>query len=200
MVPFNTAEKEAITALESITAVHDKLPLFLIARGKTTRCEHSQLGSADDCVSAHSPSGWTTVNRFHAYLQWLWELYLDDEPNHLILDCYSVHRAHQTRSFAAILGIILHFISPGCTDELQTLDRYAFRVLKSMCRRLFQRFCVDIEDERVRIAGAVHFLREAWEKLETKVIEAGWGISEDELCLAPEDDGGDSDWQEEYEE
>jgi hypothetical protein len=36
----------------------------------------------------------------------------------------------------------------------------------------FQRFCVDIGDERVRITDAVHFLREAWEKLETKAIEA----------------------------
>jgi hypothetical protein len=29
----------------------------------------------------------------------------------------------------------------------------------------------------VRIADAVRFLREAWEKIETKVIEAGWGFT-----------------------
>jgi hypothetical protein len=50
-----------------------------------------------------------------------------------------------------------------------------------MYHRLFQRFCVDIGDERVRIADAIRFLREAWEKLKTKVIEAGWGIYEDEF-------------------
>jgi hypothetical protein len=43
-------------------------------------------------------------------------------------------------------------------------------------------------------------MREAWEKLETKVIEAGWGIYEYGLGLAPEDDGENSDWREEYEE
>jgi hypothetical protein len=52
----------------------------------------------------------------------------------------------------------------------------------------------------VRIAGAVCFLREAWEKLETKVIEPRWGINEDELNLAPEDDDEDTDWKEKYEE
>jgi hypothetical protein len=35
-VLLNAAEKEAITAVESITAAHDKLSLFLIAKGKTT--------------------------------------------------------------------------------------------------------------------------------------------------------------------
>jgi hypothetical protein len=29
----------------------------------------------------------------------------------------------------------------------------------------------------VRIADAVRFLREAWEKLKTTVIEAGWGFT-----------------------
>jgi hypothetical protein len=69
-----------------------------------------------------------------------------------------------------------------------------------MCRRLFQRVCVDVGDERVRTIDAIRFLREPWEKLETKVIEAGWGIYENELGLASEDNGDDSDWQEEYEE
>jgi hypothetical protein len=96
---LNAAEKEAITAFASITAAHDILPWFLIAGGKTTRCEHSQLGPADDYVSAHSPSGWTTVNTFQVYLEWLQEHCLDEEPIYFILNYYSVHRAHETRRF-----------------------------------------------------------------------------------------------------
>jgi hypothetical protein len=126
---LNAAEKEAITALASMSAAHDKLPLFLIAGGKITRCEHSQLGPADDCAAAHSPSGWTSVNAFHGHLHWIQELYLDAEPIYLILDCYSVHRAHETRSFAATHGIILHFIPPGSIDEVPPLDRYVFGAL-----------------------------------------------------------------------
>jgi hypothetical protein len=43
-VTLNVAEKEAITVLASITAAHDKFPLFLIAQRKTQRVEPSQLG------------------------------------------------------------------------------------------------------------------------------------------------------------
>jgi hypothetical protein len=197
----NACEKEAITALASVTAAHDKLPLFLIAKGKTARVEQTQLGAPDGCVLAHSPSGWTTVDTFHAYLQWLRQFYGDQEPIHLILDCYSVHRSAATRGFAAELGIFLHFIPPGWTDELQPLDRYIFGALKSTCRRLFQRFCMGIEGERIRIADGVQFLKEAWDRLETKVIEAGWGIYEDALGDVSEaDDESDGEWVEELEE
>jgi hypothetical protein len=44
-VHVNAAEKEAIAALASITAAHDKLSLFLIAKGKTPSVEQSQLGA-----------------------------------------------------------------------------------------------------------------------------------------------------------
>jgi hypothetical protein len=47
-VHINAAEKETITALASITSTHDKLPLFLIAKGKTERVERSQLEAPDD--------------------------------------------------------------------------------------------------------------------------------------------------------
>jgi hypothetical protein len=62
-----------------------------------------------------------------------------------------------------------------------------------MCRRAFQRFCDANPGNRIRTADAVHFLREAWTILETKVIEAGWGIYEDALGNPGEsDDEGDS--------
>jgi transposase len=196
-VQLNLTEKEAITALASVTAAHDKLPLFLIAKGKTDRVESTQLGGPQDCVTAHSPSGWTTLATFHSYLGWLRDFYQDGAPIHLILDCYSVHRSGETRRFAAELGIILHFIPPGWTDELQPLDRYIFGALKSICRRLFQRFCIGSAEERIRISDAVGFLREAWNQLETKVIARGWGIYEDVMGGPEEaDDEDDGDWEE----
>jgi hypothetical protein len=80
------------------------------------------------------------MNTFHVCFQWLRELYLDEEPIHLIMDFYSLHRAHETRGFAATFGIILNFIPPGCTDELHPLDGNVFEALKSMCRRAFSAF------------------------------------------------------------
>jgi hypothetical protein len=43
-VHINSGEKEAITALASMTAAHDKLPLFLIAEGKTAMSNEVSWG------------------------------------------------------------------------------------------------------------------------------------------------------------
>jgi hypothetical protein len=50
-----------------------------------------------------------------------------------------------------------------------------------MCRRLFQQFCDGVQGERTRTVDAVQFLREAWDQLETKVIQVRWGIYELQL-------------------
>jgi hypothetical protein len=108
-VHVSAGEKEASASLASIMAAHDKRPLFLVASGKTPRVEQSQLGAPDDCILARSDSGWTTVSKFYKYLAWLRDSHSDQELIHLVLNCCSA----ETRTFAASLGITLHFIPPG---------------------------------------------------------------------------------------
>jgi hypothetical protein len=98
------------------------------------------------------------------------------------------------RTFAAGLGITLHFISLGWTGEPP--DRHVFGALKPMCRRLFQRFCDGIQGERVRTVNAVQLLREAWDQLETKGTQEGWGIYKDRLG-PPEESDNESEYKEE---
>jgi hypothetical protein len=192
-VCLNANEKDAITVVASVTAAHDKLPLFFIAKGRTERVEHSQLGDPQGHQTTHSPSGWTTAETFTAYLEWLRSFFSDAEPIHLILDCYSVHRSRESRELAAHLGIVLHFIPAGWTDELQPLDRYIFGALKAMCKRLFHQFC-QAEDPAIRRRDAVSFLCQAWEDLATHVVEKSWGIYEDALG-GPLDFGEDPEWE-----
>jgi hypothetical protein len=120
-VDLDADAKAGITVLASVTAAHEKLPLFLIAKGKTNRVEETQLGVHEGCQAAHSPSGWTTVHPFRQYLEWLRAFYADSDPIHLILDAYSVHRSQDPRNVARELHIELHFIPPGWTDELHKL-------------------------------------------------------------------------------
>jgi hypothetical protein len=89
-------------------------------------------------------------NDFHESFAWLPGQYLDTAPIHLILDLYSVHRCEASRACAIELGIVLHFIPAGWTDELQLLDRYVFGVLKSICRKLFACHCTVAENTAVR--------------------------------------------------
>jgi hypothetical protein len=64
-------EKTSITAMATITADHQKLPLYLIAKGKTNRVEISQLGKIGIHQADHSPNGWQTVDTMKRYLKWL---------------------------------------------------------------------------------------------------------------------------------
>jgi hypothetical protein len=187
------SDKDAITVLASITASYEKLPLFIIAKGRTSRVETSQLGRTDGHQTAHSPSGWTTTETFHKYLHWLRAQYDDGERLDLILDCFSVHRSAATRQCAAALNIQLHYIPPGWTDELQPLDRYVFGALKAICRRLFSRHCQEL-DPSVKRPDAARFVQEAWDALETHILEKGWGIFEDALGLPDSDDDDDDEF------
>jgi hypothetical protein len=191
-VNLDRSEKDGISVLASATADYEKLPLFLIATGETSRVEKTQLGQHERCLATHSASRWTTIDTFHEYLQWLRSVSEDPHPIHLILDSSSVRRSRETKIYAQELNIELHFIPPGWTDELQPLDRYVLGVMKSMRRRLFQRFFQHSDDERVKTQDAVHFLIQAWDGLETRVIEKGWTIYEDVLGEADDEDGDSS--------
>jgi hypothetical protein len=187
-----------ITSLANTAADHDRLRLFLIVKSETPRVEQNRLGAPNHYILTYSLSGWTTASTFHKYLAWLRGNYQDQGPIRLVLDCYSVHRSAETRTFAASLGSTLHSIPPGGMDELQPLDRSVFGALKSMCHRLFQWFCDGMQGERIRIVDVVQFLGEAWDQLEIKVIQVGWWIYEDGLGPPEEsDDEGHGEWNEE---
>jgi hypothetical protein len=115
-------DKDAITALATITESRKKLMLYLIAKGVAAQVESSQLGQYPRHQSDHSPSGWTTT--FTNYLHWLRSQYPDTGPIHLILDLYSVHRCEASGACAVELGIVVHSILVGWTNEFQLLDRY----------------------------------------------------------------------------
>jgi hypothetical protein len=54
------------------------------------------------------------------------------------LDTYSAHRSAEVREMARLWGIDLVFIPPGCTDQLQPLDRRVFGVLKAYARQIWR--------------------------------------------------------------
>jgi hypothetical protein len=183
--------RQSITVLATITADYRKLPLMILASGKTERVERSQLGDIGANISGHSPSGWTTGDVFCQYLTWLRTVqYCDNEPLTLVLDLYKAHKTGEVLQLAHYLGIELKFIPAGMTDRLQPLDRYIFGALKACCRRLYDRFCNENPDVRITSEQAVKFLQEAWDKISTQLIKKAWSIYEpsDEQGWADADD------------
>jgi hypothetical protein len=53
-------DKNSITVMTSVTLAKTKLPLYILAKGRTERCESSQLGELRLHQSDHSPTGWMT--------------------------------------------------------------------------------------------------------------------------------------------
>jgi hypothetical protein len=191
-------EKDSITVLASVTAGGTKLSLFAIAKGKTRRVEQTQLGSNPAIVCDHSPSGWSTIQTFTRYLDWLAELYrgkiAPDCPIDLVLDCYSVHRSQEIRDHATRLGIRLWFIPAGHTDQLQPLDRAVFGAIKAIFRRRFELERRKRPDHRITKSDAIQILTEIWGGLGTASITEGWRIYTDDF--GPEEDAEDVDWEE----
>jgi hypothetical protein len=152
-------EKEKLTVLATVAADRTKLPLVILAEGKTDRVEVSQLGDVGPHFTDHSESGWTTTDTFVRYLRFLRErLFPDDMPIWLVLDCYSVHRDATVRSEAEALNIFLEFLPPGMTDAFQPLDRYVFGAMKAMCRRLYRQSAAFEPEARLTRPIAVQWL------------------------------------------
>jgi hypothetical protein len=64
-------EKDSMTVLATISASHQKWPLFCVAKGKTERVERSQIGDVGGHWRSHSQSGWMTGEIFADYLRHL---------------------------------------------------------------------------------------------------------------------------------
>jgi hypothetical protein len=168
-------EKESLTATAAITASGIKLPLQIIAKGKTEYVEGSQLGDVAHHWKNHSESGWQNETTFMEYLQAL-RNHMGEGPIHLILDCYTAHRTDNVKACAEALGINLHFIPAGMTDELQPLDRNVFAVLKATAKRLFHERCMMGPMLKRTKADACEDLIAAWEHLGPQCIEEAWSM------------------------
>ena len=178
-VDIDASEKAGLTVVACVTASCLKLPLWLIAKGKTDAC-HEQLGDPQGHLVAHSESGWSTVDTFSQFLMSVRERFPDDEPVYLLLDLYSVHRSEEIKQLAESLMIRLIFIPPGMTDQYQPLDRRVFGVLKQYMRLLWRREYMTDPSQRFSKRKAVQLLVPAWERISTQIIRCGWALFDDD--------------------
>jgi hypothetical protein len=179
-------EKESFTAMACINAQLQKLPLMLIAKGKTRRCEKS-FGDVTPSRTTHTMNGWITTGSMNEFMGGLRELIpgfedfaeRDDDgffvhELHLMLDSHKVHLVDAVRQRAAELQIVLHFVPVGMTDECQPLDRAVFGVLKAKQRRMFRE---EVTQNPARVGAVKISKREAAGMRSTPVRWRGRGAS-----------------------
>jgi hypothetical protein len=104
------------------------------------------------------------------------KLVRDGEAIWLVLDCYSIHRQPAMRQYAEDLGIHLLFIPRGLTDDLQPLDRYVFRAMKGLCRRLYRMHCESAGSDEMTQQVATAFLLRAWKQVSPQTLGDAWSM------------------------
>jgi hypothetical protein len=179
-IATNGNEKDALTVMATVSLAAQKLPLYILAKGETVRCEMTQLGDIGNHASDHTSSGWMTTPTMIRYLGWLRE-FLDSRDGqgriyHLLMDIYPVHVMEPVRLQARLLGFNVHFIPSGQTDKYQPLDRSVFGCLKSTARAEYLKLVRDDPSRRITKEVAVQMLQRAWDELSVIALEAAWAI------------------------
>lgn len=174
----NDCEKTMITAMATVSMAGTKLPLFLIAKGKTELVEKTQLGDISYHMSGHSDDGWMDQECFKNYLKWIRQQYFDEDLLYLILDSFSVHTTQESKQMAEALKIKLMFLPPGMTDKFQPLDREIFGCLKAYTKKEISKIIFEKPEERIGMKTAVQMFIWAWEHLNCDTIIEAWSIYE----------------------
>lgn len=175
-IVVDDSQKKMITAMATVSMSMTKLPLFLIAKGKTERVEANQLGDISYHMSVHSEDGWMTQETFETYLKWLRQQYYDDDKLYLIVDCYKVHTSSQSDEIAKALNIELMFIPPGMTDKYQPCDRTIFGCLKASTKSQISKIMFDDPGTKIGMKMAVQVFIWSWEHLNPDIICDAWSI------------------------
>jgi hypothetical protein len=175
----NGDPKASFTAMGTISLNGDAFPLFMLARGKTERCEKQINKIAQNKVS-HSQNGWVTVQVMVEFLHFLREVVeakyniRQSQRILLVLDVYTSHRQDDLKRLAAAQRIDLLFIPPGMTAELQPLDAKLFGQLKSAgSKRWIQEYLYDPSTKFSKATASIG-LQECWAKLNKEDVIACW--------------------------
>jgi hypothetical protein len=186
---FKGDPKTCLTAIASINAAGEKLPLWILARGTTGRCEaryrnHDKVQAAlagEELVLDHQRNGWSCASVMARYLQWLRARYNFEKGRRggrrtrrilLLWDIFPSHRCQETKDLADLLSIRLEYIPPGMTGECQPLDRRIFGNLKARARSRFDEMCCKGEDPTME--DSVAMLVEAWKSISQFEVLDAW--------------------------
>ena len=178
--------KTDITVIAACSPSGDKLPLWILARGKTTKCEtkfieHPKLRhaiSSHQLVVYHSPDGWSTSDVMIHYLQWLRER-VKERTFHILWDLHASHRNKEVVEWAGQHDIGLTFIPAGQTDTWQPLDCKIFGQLKKIAQSLFEhQIDDDNEFESCDLVDAIVVLLQAWNQIPKEQIIRSWSAFE----------------------
>ena len=179
-VAAKSTTKTDITVIAACSADGEKLPLWILARGKGKKSEEKfrncpKLARLIDrkVFVEHSTSGWSTAEVMIRYLRWL-KSYKQDRMIHVLWDLYPAHQDPRVIDAASAEEIGLTFIPAGQTGEWQPLDRRIFGSLKQRATKILNERMINESFEQYNIMDAVAILAEAWDQVTQEEILKSW--------------------------
>ena len=179
-VMAKATKKTDVTAIACCSLDGARLPLWVLAKGKTRQCEDKfrnaeQLQSVIDhkIFVDHSPTGWSTADVMMRYLTWLKER-TKGRLIHVIWDLHASHRDQRVQDWAAASEIGLTFIPAGQTDTWQPLDRKIFGSLKQRAVLELHNQMIDRDLADCDINDAIKILVDSWDKVSEEEITEAW--------------------------
>jgi hypothetical protein len=176
---FNGDPKMGLTAIAIIPAAGKKLPLWVICKETTERCERrfrdhfARQIESGQLILCHQASGWTDNIIAKKVLQWL-SGRAGDSHSTLIWDVDSVHREHGLKKYAASKGVRLLSIPPGITHAYQPLDRRVFGSLTARARARFDERWTGNPGLALTLGDAIEILLEVWTAIPQGEIFDAW--------------------------
>jgi hypothetical protein len=169
-----TGEKLSLTAFGVISAAGEKLPLWVIAKGKTERSLR-KFGEIPGVVFKFSESGWATEQLILEFIEWL-SVQVNEEPCMVIMDVYPTHRTERVKEKAFEKNIEILYVPAGGTSKYQPLDARVFGELKSRARAEFHRLEASEGVRGASFSKSVKVLLDCWEKISSSNIEQAWAV------------------------
>ena len=167
--------KKSFTAIGTITAAGDRLPLWILTKGKTNACL-GKFGDQGETELHYSESGWSTEKIIVDYLNWLAKRTIG--PCALIMDIFRAHITPWVRETAKRLDIDLIIVPANGTSKYQPLDFKIFGTLKQFARQEFDRLTrLHTFEETDKVAAEI--LLSCWNRLTKEQIKNAW------QCIIP---------------
>jgi hypothetical protein len=179
---FQGEPRMCLTAIASLDAAGGKLPLWVLCKSKTKRCEEryrddhrlQEYIRSGDLVLTYQSNGWTSALVASDYLHWL-RFRIQRGPIVVLWNLFSAHREQGVKERAQELGIELVFIPAGMTGEYQSLDRRIFGSLKARTRAQFDWHSMSA-DEEMTMSASIRILLDAWRCVGDKEVLEAWAL------------------------
>ena len=167
-------QKAGFTIIGTISSDGAKLPLVIIAKGRTKRC-HKQLGKHPNFSYKvfHSEKGWTTEAVFSEYLEWI-RCIIGEKKISLVVDQWGPHFGPKAAKKAEDLDIHLIPVPKGGTSVYQPLDRKIFAIMKKKGAAKWVRMCHNNPRMKWTKSTATAIALQCWEEIKEHHILSAW--------------------------